>query len=83
MKRKVGRPRKINYTPTIQLTYSKDLIWDILRIKRNLGMHMTIGELSELINHELTPYGLQVIISIEKKEKWYNKVLNWFRNLKK
>lgn len=83
MKRKVGRPRKINYTPTIQLTYSKNLIWDILKIKRNLGMNMTIGELSELINHELTPYGLQVTISIEKKDKWYNKVINWFRNLKK
>lgn len=83
MKRKVGRPRKINYTPTINLTYSDNLVWDILKIKRNLGMSMTIGELTELVNHEMKPYGIVVTISFPKKEKWYGKVLNWFKNLKK
>lgn len=82
-KRKVGRPKKVNYTPTINLTYSDNLIWDIMRIKRQLGMPLTIGELTGLVNHDLAPYGIKAVIEIKPKYKWYQKVLNLFRGKKK
>lgn len=82
-KRKVGRPKKVNYTPTINLTYSDNLIWDIMRIKRQLGMPLTIGELTGLVNHDLAPYKITAVIEIKPKLKWYQKVLKWFRGKRK
>lgn len=82
-RRKVGRPRKPNYTPTITLTYSDNLLWDILRIKRQLGMSLTLGELTGLVNHDLAPYGMKAVITIAPKTKWYKRVLDWFRGKRK
>ena len=81
-KRKVGRPKKINYTPKIELIYSDTLFWDIMKIKRQLGMPLTIGELNGLVNRDLIPYGFKAVITITNKLKWYQKVLQWFKRNK-
>lgn len=80
-KRRVGRPRKPNYTPTINLTHSKNLVWEILEVKRSLGMPLTIGELVDLANHNLSKYGITVTLGPKKKPSFCKRVLNWFRNL--
>lgn len=79
-KRKVGRPRKQNFIPTINLVYSDNLLWDVLRIKRQLGMPLTLGELNGLINHDLAPYRMKATITITPKQYWYKRIINWFRN---
>lgn len=81
-KRKVGRPRKVNYKPTIEITYSDNLIWDIMTIKRQLGMPLMIGELRDLVNHDLAPYGIKVQLTVKPKISWFKKILNIFRGKK-
>lgn len=79
--KKVGRPKKINYNPAVIVDCSGDIVTQVLEIKRNLGIHMTVAELEQLINNELNSCGITVTLTPIKVKKlpWYKRLINWLR----
>lgn len=85
MKSKVGRPKKINYNPKITVHFDENTKYtDILEIKYNLGMFLTIGELEALINDKISDSDINIKLQMHVEQPvvkvaWYKKILNWIR----
>lgn len=84
MKKKVGRPKKVDYTPSVSIDMNYDLTNQVLFVKKQLGVALTNSELESLANAMLNTYGITVqITECTKKIPFYKRIINWFKGLKK
>ena len=83
MKKKIGRPRKINYKPSISIDMNGDIYDQVLEAKDAMGVVLTTAELELYSNRLLNKYGITVKLT-EHVEKlpWYNRVINWLKGKK-
>lgn len=80
-KRKVGRPQKPNYKPTVTIDLKNAQI-EALMTKQNLGIKLTDVEFELLATEVAKRLGCKVTLTKSKKQNWFKRILKRLFRLK-